>query len=194
MEIIIHRINKINEIKKITPNFGAEIDIRTKGSDLILSHDPFIKGDKLKDYLENYNHKTLVLNLKEAGIEDEVLTLVKKYSIKSYFLLDVEMPYMYAATGIGQKNIAVRFSEYEDISLAKYFKNRLKWVWIDTVTKLPINKKNKNILNKLKSCIVCPERWGRKQDIRFYKKQLKKINFKPTAIMTSKSCVKNWLE
>ncbi len=194
MEIIIHRINKINEIKKISPNFGAEIDIRTKGSDLILSHDPFIKGDKLKDYLENYNHKTLVLNLKEAGIEDDVLTLIKKYSIKSYFLLDVEMPYMYSATKIGQKNIAVRFSEYEDISLAKYFKNKLKWVWIDTVTKLPINKNNKNILNKLKSCIVCPERWGRKQDIRFYKKKLKKINFKPTAIMTSKSCVKYWLE
>lgn len=194
MEIIIHRINKINEIKKISSNFGAEIDIRTKGSDLILGHDPFAKGDKLKDYLENYNHKTLVLNLKEAGIEDDVLTLVKNYSIKSYFLLDVEMPYMYRATKNGQKNIAVRFSEYEDISLAKYFKNKLKWVWIDTVTRLPINENNKNILNKLKSCIVCPERWGRKHDIRFYKKLLKKINFNPTAIMTSKNCVQNWLE
>ena len=50
------------------------------------------------------------------------------------------------------------------------------------------------ILNKFKSCIVCPERWGRKQDIKIYKKKLKKIKFEPTAIMTSKKCVKNWLE
>ena len=194
MEIIIHRVNKIKELNKISTNFGAEIDVRTNGSNLILGHDPFMKGDKLEDYLENYNHKTLVLNIKEAGIEEKVLSLVKKYSIKSYFLLDVEMPYLYKATINGQRNIAVRFSEYENIFLAKYFKNKLKWVWIDTVTKLPINKNNKKILNKFKSCIVCPERWGRKQDIKIYKKKLKKIKFEPTAIMTSKKCVKNWLK
>ena len=194
MEIIIHRVNKIKELKKISINFGAEIDIRTNGSNLILSHDPFMKGDKLEDYLENYNHKTLVLNIKEAGIEEKVLSLVKKYSIKSYFLLDVEMPYLYKATIKGQKNIAVRFSEYENIFLAKYFKNKLKWVWIDTVTMLPVTNNNKNILNKFKSCIVCPERWGRKKDIKVYKEKLKRIKFKPTAIMTSKKCANNWLE
>jgi hypothetical protein len=194
MEIIIHRVNKIKELNKISTNFGAEIDIRTNGSNLILSHDPFIKGDKLKDYLENYNHKTLVLNIKEAGIEEKVLSLVKKYSIKSYFLLDVEMPYLYKATIKGQKNIAVRFSEYENIFLAKYFKNKLKWVWIDTVNMLPVTNNNKNILNKFKSCIVCPERWGRKKDIKVYKEKLKRIKFKPTAIMTSKKCANNWLE
>ncbi|MDA9898926.1 hypothetical protein N9D60_00810 [Candidatus Pelagibacter sp.] len=194
MEIIIHRVNKIKELNKISTNFGAEIDIRTNGSNLILGHDPFLKGDKLKDYLENYNHKTLVLNIKEAGIEEKVLSLVKKYSIKSYFLLDVEMPYLYKATIKGQKNIAVRFSEYENIFLAKYFKNKLKWVWIDTVTMLPVTNNNKNILNKFKSCIVCPERWGRKKDIKVYKEKLKRIKFKPTAIMTSKKCANNWLE
>ena len=47
------------------------------------------------DYIENYKHGTLVLNIKESGIEDEVLKIVKSKSIKSYFLLDVEMPYLY---------------------------------------------------------------------------------------------------
>ena len=193
MEIIIHRLNKIKDLKKTSKDFGAEIDIRTNGSNLVLSHDTFIKGDKFKDYLENYKHKTLVLNIKEAGIEKDVLNLIKKYFVKSFFLLDVEMPYMYSATKKGQKNIAVRFSEYENIFFTKQFKNKLKWVWIDTVTMLPINKKNKNILNKFKSCIVCPERWGRKKDIKIYKKKLKLLNFKPTAVMTSKNCIKNWL-
>ena len=193
MEIIIHRINKIKELKKIPINFGTEIDIRSNNSDLILSHNPFLKGDKLENYFENYKHKTLVLNLKEAGIEKTVLDMIKKYSIKSYFLLDVEMPYMYTATKSGQKNIAVRFSEYEDIALADHFKNKLKWVWIDTATKLPLNQNNIKTLSKFKSCLVCPERWGRVKDIAKYKKILKKLKYKPDAVMTSKKCLINWL-
>jgi len=193
MEFIIHRVNKIKKLIKIPKYFGTEIDIRSNGSKLILNHEPFTKGDSFEDYLDNFNHGTLVLNIKEAGIEKNVLSLVKKRSIKSFFLLDVEMPYMYKATKNGQKNIAVRFSEYEDISNTKYFINKLKWVWIDTVTKLPINKKNIKILSKFNSCLVCPERWGRKKDIKIYKRQLKSLKFKPTSVMTSLNCVNHWL-
>ena len=192
MEIIIHRVNKIKDLNKISENFGAEIDIRTSGSNLILSHDPFVKGDTLENYLENYNHKTLVLNLKEAGIEKNILNLVKKYSIKSYFLLDVEMPYMYSATKNGERNIAVRYSEYENILLAKYFIKKLNWIWIDTATKLPLNRINIKILSKFKSCLVCPERWGRASDIKKYKKKLIELNYIPTAVMTSLKYAKYW--
>ncbi len=192
MEFIIHRINKIKELKKISTNFGTEIDLRCKGSNLILNHEPFADGEKLENYLENYNHGTLVLNIKESGIENEAIRIIKKFKIKSYFLLDVEMPYMFLATKKKQKNIAVRFSEYEDISLTKFFINKLNWVWIDTTSLLPINKKNIKILSKFKSCVVCPERWGRKKDILKYKKKLDLINFKPSAIMTSKECVSYW--
>ena len=38
---------------------------------------------------------TLILNIKESGIEQNVLKLVKRYKIKSYFLLDVEFPYIF---------------------------------------------------------------------------------------------------
>ena len=192
MEIIVHRINKIKELKKISNNYGVEIDIRTDGSKLILNHDPFKKGDKFIDYIENYKHNTLVLNIKEAGIENEVLNIVNSFSIKSYFLLDVEMPYMYSATKKAKKNIAVRFSEYEDIAIAKKFKNKLNWIWIDTITKLPINKKNLNIIKNFKSCLVCPERWKRKSDIANYKKKMNNLNFFPNAVMTSKKCIKYW--
>ncbi len=192
MEIIIHRVNKIKDLNKISQNFGAEIDIRTSGSNLILSHDPFIKGDMLENYLESYKHKTLVLNLKEAGIEKNILSLLKQYSIKSYFLLDVEMPYIYSATKKGERNIAIRYSEYENIFLAKYFIKKLNWVWIDTTTKLPLNSTNIKILSKFKSCLVCPERWGRASDIKKYKKKLSKLNYFPTAVMTSLKYAKYW--
>ena len=192
MEFIIHRINKIKELKLIPNKFGTEIDIRSSGSNLILNHEPFSKGDNLKDYLENYKNKTLVLNIKEAGIEDEVIKLVKRYKIKSYFLLDVEMPYMYAATKTGVKNIAVRFSEYEDIALANYFHNKLNWIWIDTATRLPINKHNLKIIKKFKSVLVCPERWGRINDIKKYKIKLNNLKFKPKAVMTNIKYLKYW--
>tara|TARA_Y100000389_G_C17454056_1_gene516831 strand:+ start:1017 stop:1604 length:588 start_codon:yes stop_codon:yes gene_type:complete len=192
MEFIIHRINKIKDLKLLPKNFGAEVDIRSNGSKIILNHEPFKKGDEFKNYLENYKHKTLVLNLKEAGFENEIIRLVKKFRIKSYFLLDVEMPYMYKATNSGQKNIAVRFSEYEPIDLVKNFKNKLKWIWIDTPTKLPIDKKNLKIISYFKSCLVCPERWNQKKKIILYKKKLIDLNFLPNAIMTSKECLKLW--
>lgn len=192
MEIIIHRINKIKKLKKIPKRFGIEIDIRSYGSNLILNHDPYEKGDKLIDFLENYQNKTLVLNIKESGIEDDVLFLMNKFKIKSYFLLDIEMPYFYNSVVNKNKNIAVRFSEYEDIINAKYFINKAKWIWIDTVTKLPINKKNLGVINKFKSCLVCPERWGRENDIINYYNKLLKINFMPDSIMTSNKYSNIW--
>ena len=51
MEIIIHRINKIKELKKIPTTFGTEVDIRAYGSKLILNHEPKQTGEGFDDYL-----------------------------------------------------------------------------------------------------------------------------------------------
>ena len=53
MEIIIHRINKIKNLKTIPTKFGVEIDLRDFNKDLVLQHDPFKKGDLFEKYLEN---------------------------------------------------------------------------------------------------------------------------------------------
>jgi len=115
MEFIIHRVNLIEDLKKTPREYGCEIDIRTDGSKLILNHDPFTKGDYLIDYLDEYKNNTLVLNIKESGIEDTVLKEVKSRGIKSYFLLDVEFPYLYNAIKTGERNISIRFSEMEPV-------------------------------------------------------------------------------
>ena len=171
MEIIIHRVNKIKKLKKIPTTYGVEIDIRSLKSKLILSHDPQKSGDTLDSFLNNYKHGTLILNIKEAGIEDQVIKKVKNAKIKSYFLLDVEFPYIFKSIKKKEKNLAIRFSEYEPIQIAQLMSGKFKWLWIDTVTKLPVNKRNIKILKKYKTCIVCPERWGRPQQIKAYKKK-----------------------
>ena len=45
---------------------------------------------------------------------------------------------------------------------------------------------------KFNSCLVCPERWGRPNDIKPYFKKLKKLNFLPSAVMTSFKYIKTW--
>ena len=51
MEFIIHRINKIKDLKILPKNFGAEVDIRSNGSKIILNHEPFKKGDEFEKQL-----------------------------------------------------------------------------------------------------------------------------------------------
>jgi hypothetical protein len=192
MQIVAHRINSLKNLLEIPNKFGCEIDIRSYGSKLILNHEPYVSGDSLVDYLDNYKHGLLVLNIKEAGIENDVLQLVRERNISTFFLLDVEFPYLYRASRLGERSIAVRFSEDEPIELVHKYKNLVDWVWVDTNTKLPINFNNSSVLSTFQTCIVCPERWGRPNDIIPYRQQLKILGFNPSAIMTNFKYIKLW--
>lgn len=194
MEIIVHRINKIDELLTIAPNFGVEIDIRTNGSELILNHEPFGSGDRFIDYLNEYKHGTLILNIKESGIEKTVLELIKNYSsVKNYFLLDIEFPFLQYASMNKIKNIAIRYSEYESIKTVEKFRGLIDWVWIDTFNKFPLDQESIRVLKNFNTCLVCPDRWQRAQDIPLYRKNLKKLNFTLNAVMTSKNTISEWL-
>ena len=187
MEIIIHRINTLKGLKEIPHEYGTEIDIRAWNDKLILNHEPFQSGELLVDYLDEYQHGMLILNIKEAGIEGEVLRLIRERPvIKNYFLLDVEFPICTEHLE-GERNIAIRFSEDESIETVQKYQNSVDWVWIDTNTKLPIDQTNIAILNRFKKCLVCPERWGRPNDIQNYKKLLDSLNFNINAVMTELS-------
>jgi len=192
MEIVIHRINKIQELKNIPLNYGCEIDIRANGSKLVLNHEPLIGGDSFIDYLDEYRHGLLVLNIKEAGIEEMVLKEVRKRNISNFFLLDVEFPYLYRASRDGERSIAIRYSEDEPIESVNKYKNKVDWVWIDTNTKLPLDTQTIVQLKGFNTCLVCPERWGRPNDIILYRKQMQLYNFELNAVMTSLNCVKYW--
>lgn len=193
MKFIVHRINTIKELKQIPKEYGCEIDIRTNGSNLILNHEPFTSGDLLTDYLDEYKNETLVLNIKESGIEDLVLEEVKKRNILSYFLLDVEFPYLNSASDRGERNIAVRFSEREPIENVVQFKINVDWVWIDTINKLPIDKENIDVLKCFNTCLVCPSRWGRPNDIHKIKNELESLYYECNYIMTELKFISKWL-
>lgn len=192
MHLVAHRINTIQELNQIPSDYGTEIDIRALGSHLILNHEAFQGGDQLVDYLDAYCHQLLILNIKEAGIETEVLRLVRDRGIQNFFLLDVEFPYIYNASRKGERAIAMRYSEDEPIELVMKYHGKVDWVWIDTNTILPLNEVIIAKLQGFKTCLVCPGRWGRQYDISVYREKMKKIDFYPDAVMTSLTDISKW--
>ena len=201
LQIIIHRINTLDELGKVPSKLGVEVDVRGHGDKLLLSHDPIISGKsycELEEYLSCYQHEFIIFNMKEAGYETRVLELARKYKITNYFLLDVEFPYLYNATrNLNIRNIAVRYSEAEPIESVTLQRDEngkplCDWVWIDTNTKLPLDPSVISKLKGFKTCLVCPERWGRARDILKYKKMMKSLDFLPSAVMTSLERSSEW--
>lgn len=204
MQIFIHRVNTIEKLLTIPTKYGVEIDIRGFGNRLLLNHDPLKDEgayDTLEDYLANYQRRGqqggIIFNTKEAGYENEILDLATKYKIDNYFLLDVEFPYLYRATRKERMSqIAVRYSEAEPIEAVEaQIENGqplVDWVWIDTNTHLPLDSNTITRLSPFKTCLVCPERWGRPEDILRYAKQMQELNFTPTAVMTALDHAQTW--
>ena len=193
MEIIIHRINKIKDLLKLDHQYGAEVDLRSFGSNIILNHDPHINGDNFHDYIENYKHGTLVANIKESGIENEVVKIIKRNkNIKNFFLLDVEIPYLFECLKKNKKHCAIRVSYYEPLIQQIKFKSIFNWFWVDSIQKLNLTSEDINILNNNKVCFVCPERWSNPKLIKFYKRFFKKNKIEINSVMTSYKHINDW--
>ncbi|MFC1648316.1 hypothetical protein ACFL1B_02545 [Nanoarchaeota archaeon] len=194
MMLIAHRINKISELKKLPADMAVEIDIRAMGDRLILNHEPHGDGDDLEEYLKFCSNRFIIFNIKEDGIEDKVVALADKYGVPDFFLLDVEYPYIYRATRQGFRKIALRYSEAEPIEFALDHAGQVDWVWVDTNTMLPLDKDSYNQLKNagFKLCLVCPERWGRPEDIKAYRAAMKKDGIEVDAVMTAVKYMPAW--
>ncbi len=192
MELVAHRLNRRAQLEQLPPHYGAEIDLRAEGGELILNHDPFRGGELFSQWLEGYHHGLLVLNIKEAGIESEVIRMVEARGIRRFFLLDVEFPYIHRATRQGERRIAMRYSEEESIATVERYAGRAEWAWIDTISRLPLDPDTVQRLAPFKTCLVCPERWGRPEDIHAYAASMRALAFWPDAVMTSLSLAPVW--
>jgi hypothetical protein len=162
MLYIQHRKNTIDELKKVDSEYGVEIDIRSDSNQLILQHDPFSKGTLLSEWLKFFRHQTLILNVKEEGLENEIIALLKKFKIEDFFFLDQSFPFLIKGIKSNMKKSAVRFSEYEDLNTALSLSNMAEWVWVDFFTMCPLNSSSQKLLREanFKICIVSPELQG----------------------------------
>jgi len=195
-EFIAHRINTIDELKTIPSQYGVEIDLRPHRNKIILEHDAFFDENKddFEEFLKNYHHQTLILNIKSEGIEIKCLELLKKYQIKKYFFLDCSFPMIVKLSNLGEKNIALRFSEYEGLDTIKSMIGKVDWIWIDCFTKLPIDQNLYQFFknNNFKICLVSPELQNQESKISLYKKYLKEQNIIFDGICCKHYNIKLW--
>jgi hypothetical protein len=157
MIIIKHRINTLEKIKKTSNEYGVEIDLRSSNNKIYLNHDPFKRGVIFEKWIKLFNHKILVLNVKEEGLEKFIIKILKKYRINNYFFHDQSFSSMLLTKN--SLPVSIRFSEFEDIKKLKQISKKIRWVWVDHFTSFPLIKKKFSEFKryKMRICIVSPE-------------------------------------
>lgn len=194
MKYIAHRVNTAAGLAEVPREYGVELDLRDRGDRLILNHDPFGDGEDFAEYLRGYAHSTLILNVKSERIEWRVLELLKERGIKDYFFLDSSFPMVHALAEKGERNIALRFSEYEGLDTILAMKGRAAWVWVDCFTRIPLDRRSYAALKDagFRLCFVSPELQGRPQDIAPYRDQLRREGLAFDAVCTKLYNVPEW--
>ena len=186
---IIHRVNSIKKLKQVDTSFGVEIDIRSFGDNLILNHEPFENGELFSEWLKFYNHKFLILNTKEEGLEEIILVELGEKGINNFFFLDLSFPFLIKLANEGEKRCAVRLSEFEDIKTVINLSGLVSWVWVDCFTKFPMTRLELDLLKETHGfnlCIVSPELQGRgsETDIKKFVNDINMLNLNIDAVCT----------
>ena len=163
MKLIVHRRNTLLELLSTDERYGVEVDIRSYGNNLIIHHEPCTQGEPFDKWLEAYNHGTLILNVKEEGLESFLIPIMEKKGIDDYFFLDQSFPYLVKWSEAGAHRCAVRVSEFETIETALLLASQIDWVWVDCFTQFPLQGSDAKMLQDagLKLCLVSPELHGR---------------------------------
>jgi hypothetical protein len=186
MQIILHRRNTIEELIATSPEYGVEVDIRSYEKRLIVQHEPFSDSINFEEWIKFFRHKTLILNIKEEGIEYKVKDIVEKHGIKDFFFLDLSFPYLIKMVNSGEKRVAVRFSEYESLETVLLLCGKVCWVWVDCFTRMPLDDSSYNKLREagFKLCLVSPELQSQPGELLPYKNNISKRGWKFDAVCT----------
>lgn len=166
MEIIAHRRNRIDELIATPREHGVEVDIRSEGDRLVIHHDPFASGPDFEEWIGYYRHGTLILNVKEEGLEMRLLAIMADRGIDRFFFLDQSFPFLIRTARQGERRSAVRVSEYESIDTALAVAPMIDWAWIDCFSRFPLDHEAAGRLRAagLRLCLVSPELQGRPVD------------------------------
>ena len=163
MRIIRHRRNTLAELRETPTAYGVEVDIRSRGERLIIHHDPFVDGEDFEAWIATYRHGTLILNVKEEGLEDRLLALMEQHGIADFFFLDQSFPFLVRTARRGERRCAVRVSEFESVDTALSLAGLIDWVWVDCFTRFPLSGHDARRLQAaaFRLCLVSPELQGR---------------------------------
>jgi hypothetical protein len=101
---------------------------------------------------------------------------------------------IYNLSASGEKNIAVRFSEFEGLDTVLALEGRVDWVWVDCFNRLPIDEENYRLIKGagFKLCLVSPELQGRSGEIEPYRDYLRARQLEVDALCTKLHFIPTW--
>ena len=196
MKLIAHRRNTLAELNATPREYGVEVDVRSSGDRLIIQHEPFAEGEPFDDWIAAYRHGTLILNVKEEGLEDRLIARMRRRGIEDYFFLDQSFPFLVRTSARGERRSAVRVSEFESIDTALALAGRIDWVWVDLFSRFPLDRAAWLRLTAagFRLCLVSPELVGRPGDaeIADLRRQFAGWGVEPDAVCTKLAAIPAW--
>lgn len=162
MLLIAHRRNTLAQLRDTPPEYGIEMDLRSRGEQLIIHHDPFVDGEPFEPWLAQYRHRMLILNVKEEGLEQKLIALMAQHGVEDYFFLDQSFPFLVRTARQGERRCAVRLSEFENVEVALSLAGLVDWVWVDCFTRFPLDRDSADRLHAagFRICLASPELHG----------------------------------
>ncbi len=115
---IAHRIND-HSYMKIEREVGIEFDVHAYGDKLTIAHDALQKGFPFEDFIQLNKDRFLAINVKEEGIEEDIIKAVLDIGKSDFFLFDVCFPQSYRIGKKYKEYIALRTSQLEKPDLSK---------------------------------------------------------------------------
>ena len=163
MILVRHRRNTAEELRATPTEYGVELDLRSHGDRLIVHHDAFVDGEDFERWLDDYRHRLLILNVKEEGLEQRLIALMRERGIEDWFFLDQSFPFLIRTARAGESRCAVRVSEFESIDTALTLAGQVRWIWVDCFTRFPLDRAQAERLHAagFARCLVSPELQGR---------------------------------
>lgn len=196
MQFIAHRRNTTAELSQTPHEYGLEIDLRSIGTRLVLQHDAFVDGEDFETWLQGFCHGTLILNVKEEGLEARLLALLAARGIQDFFFLDQSFPFLIKTAKGGERRCAARVSEYESLHTIWALRGLIDWIWIDCFSRFPLERAELEALHSagFRTCLVSPELQGRRDaaEIHALAERFAAWKLSPTAVCTKLDFIPVW--
>lgn len=179
--IFLHRQND-PELMSIKDVDGIELDVRSIGERLILTHDRINNEQAsifaadvlfLEDQIQFLKDYTVIVNVKESGLEQDIADLFEENNIKYYFL-DSQIPDIVKLSKQERfkGKFIIRVSPYEKVNNDLLNHCKAEFIWVDWHNfehfKLneyikfleEINNNDYINTNKIQKILVSPELYG----------------------------------
>jgi hypothetical protein len=161
LRIYRHRVNTVSDLEATPDTLGIELDLRSDGDRVIVTHDPFTDGPTIEEFFPHIGRRPCIFNVKCEGIEARVAALAAQLGITEFFFLDCSVPAAVKLWRAGERRFAVRWSEHEPVEGVLAWADKAAFCWVDCFTHFPGTDEDwAEVAARFQVCLVSPELQG----------------------------------